>query len=408
MSEWKQTEFGQIPIEWDVKKIIDLKSKDKGAIAMGPFGSNIKAENFVNDGVPVIRGTNLNFNKYVGGDFVFLSEAKADELKGSNCKAGDLVFTHRGTIGQVGIIPEGKYSRYVISQSGMKLTVDKNIIDTEFLFYFFKSRYGQHQLLKSEAQVGVPSISNPLSTLKQIEVPVPDLVVQKNISNILSVLDCKIDLLQRQIETIEKLTATLFRQWFVEEAEQEWEVKSLDEIATYLNGLALQKFPSNGIDFLPVIKIKELNQGITENSDRCSREVPPQYIIQDGDVLFSWSGSLEVVIWHDGEGALNQHLFKVSSENYPKWFYYLATKYHLPEFRMIAESKSTTMGHIQREHLKQALISIPPPELFKQYGECISPLIEKITRNNAQIKALTKQRDTLLPKLMSGEVIVSN
>lgn len=203
------------------------------------------------------------------------------------------------------------------------------------------------------------------------------------------------------------MAETLFRQWFIEEMKDEWEVKSLDEIASYLNGLSLQKYPSTGVDFLPVIKIKELNQGITETTDKCNRELPSQYIIYDGDVLFSWSGSLKVVIWHDGEGALNQHLFKVSSETYPKWFYYLATKYHLPEFRMIAESKSTTMGHIQREHLKQATISIPPKEIFDDYSEKMSPLIEKIIKNNAQIKILTKQKNTLLPKLMNGEATIS-
>ncbi len=122
MSEWKETDFGKIPKSWELKKIIEIKSDDKRAIAMGPFGSNIKAENFVETGVPVIRGTNLNFAKYVDGEFVFLTKEKATELIGSNCKSGDLVFTHRGTIGQVGLIPENKYTRYVISQSGMKLT----------------------------------------------------------------------------------------------------------------------------------------------------------------------------------------------------------------------------------------------------------------------------------------------
>lgn len=408
MSEWKETEFGPIPKDWDLKRIIDLKSNAKSAIAMGPFGSNIKAENFVSFGIPVIRGTNLNFDKYVGGEFVFLNEEKADELKGSNCKPGDLVFTHRGTIGQVGIIPENKYSRYVISQSGMKLTVDSNQINNEFLFYFFKSKYGQHQLLKNEAQVGVPSISNPLTTLKAIEVPVPKLSEQNIIAEILSSLDDKIDLLHRQNKTSEALAETLFRQWFVDGAEESWEEKSLDEIAEYLNGLALQKFPAKGIDFLPVIKIREMKQGISENTDRCSRELPQKYIIQDGDILFSWSGSLEVVIWHDGEGALNQHLFKVSSENYHKWFYYLATKHHLQTFKMIAESKTTTMGHIQREHLKEATVSIPPKELFTEYDKRIAPLIEKKIKNNSQIKSLTQLRDTLLPKLMSGEARVEN
>jgi len=216
MSERKETEFGSIPNEWDIKTIAQIKSDEKSAIAMGPFGSNIKAENFVSSGVPVIRGTNMNYPKFIDGEFVFLTEEKADELKGSNCKAGDLVFTHRGTIGQVGLIPKGKYDRYVISQSGMKLTVDANQVNNEFVFYFFKSRYGQHQLLKSEAQVGVPSLSNPLTSLKSIEIPIPKIKEQITIVEVLGSFDKKIDLLHRQNKTLEQITGAVFNHWFVE------------------------------------------------------------------------------------------------------------------------------------------------------------------------------------------------
>lgn len=278
---------------------------------------------------------------------------------------------------------------------------------TKFLYYFLKNL---------ELNQFAEGSSHPLVTqslLNSIDVFITDDVEeQKSIASILSSLDDKIDLLHRQNKTLEALAETLFRQWFVEpvrrggEEDESWEEKSLDDIADYLNGLALQKFPSKGYNDLPVIKIREMKQGISENTDRCSKEIPSQYIIQDGDVLFSWSGSLEVVIWNGGEGALNQHLFKVTSGEYPKWFYYLATKYHLPIFVSIAESKTTTMGHIQREHLKQATILIPPKELFDNYDKTIEPLIEKVIKNNFQIRTLTQLRDTLLPKLMSGEVRV--
>lgn len=237
-----------------------------------------------------------------------------------------------------------------------------------------------------------------------LEINLPPYQEQISIAELLTVLDDKVDLLQRQNKTLEQLAETLFRQWFVEEASEDWEVKSLIEVADYLNGLALQKYSSNGIDFLPVIKIRELKEGISENTDKCSKSIPSQYVIHEGDVLFSWSGSLEVEIWHDGQGALNQYLFKVSSEKYPRWFYYLATKIHLPTFKQIAESKTTTMGHIQREHLKQAIIAIPGKELFKQYDQTIAPLIEKKINNNKQIRTLIQLRDTLLPKLITGEV----
>ena len=148
-----------------------------------------------------------------------------------------------------------------------------------------------------------------------LEINLPPYQEQISIAELLTVLDDKVDLLQRQNKILEQLAETLFRQWFVEEASEDWEVKSLIEVADYLNGLALQKYSSNGIDFLPVIKIRELKEGISENTDKCSKSIPSQYVIHEGDVLFSWSGSLEVEIWHDSQGALNQHLFKVSSEN---------------------------------------------------------------------------------------------
>ena len=241
MNERQETDFGSIPKSWNVAKIADLKANDKRAIAMGPFGSNIKAENFVSEGVPVIRGTNLNYSRYVDGNFVYLKEEKADELIGSNCKPGDLVFTHRGTIGQVGLIPYGKHSRYVISQSGMKLSVHPDLMDSNFLLYFFKSEFGQYQILKYESQVGVPSISNPLTSLKEIQVPVPKLEEQKAIASVLSSLDDKIDLLHRQNTTLERMAETLFRQWFVEEAQEDWDIVPLGTLFEISSGKGLKK-----------------------------------------------------------------------------------------------------------------------------------------------------------------------
>jgi len=407
MGNWRDVEFGKIPREWDYLPIDKIKSDDRRAIAMGPFGSNIKAENFVEKGIPVIRGTNFNQYKYIGGEFVYLTEIKADELIGSNCRAGDLVFTHRGTIGQVGLVPYGKYHRYVISQSGMKLTVNQSVMNSEYLFYFFFSKYGQYQILKYESQVGVPSISNPLTSLKEIEVPVPPLPEQRAIAGVLSSLDDKIDLLHRQNQTLEALAQTLFRQWFVEEAEEDWEEKSLDGIADFLNGLACQKFPpKNDVDKLPVLKIKELRGGISDASDWASTDISDEYIIHNGDVIFSWSGSLLVKIWDGEDCILNQHLFKVTSSEYPKWFYYFWTKSHLQKFSMIAESKSTTMGHIKRSDLSSSMVLIPSPEELKLIDEIIAPMIDKLIVNGQQIRTLEKLRDTLLPRLMSGEVRV--
>ncbi len=273
------------------------------------------------------------------------------------------------------------------------------------------------------------------ANLNRIPIPCPPLPEQRAIAAVLGALDDKIELNRRMNATLEGMARALFRSWFVdfdpvrakmagratglpEEVEglfpgemeegrpKGWEVESLDEIATYLNGLALQKYPALGNDFLPVIKIAQLRKGSTEGADRASTTIPRDYIIEDGDVLFSWSGSLEVVLWSGGRGALNQHLFKVTSNKYPKWFYYLWTEEHLTDFQEIAAGKATTMGHIQRKHLTQAKAFVPPSDLLQAMDTVLSPLIERIVANNVESRTLATLRDTLLPKLMAGEVRV--
>lgn len=162
--------------------------------------------------------------------------------------------------------------------------------------------------------------------------------------------------------------------------------------------------PDNEHDYLPIIKIRELRHRDTSNSDKASSNIPEKYVIQNGDVLFSWSGSLLVDFWTNGKGALNQHLFKITSGQFPQWFYYLWTKHHLSEFIKIAESKATTMGHIQRQHLSDAKVVIP--DSVPRFTSVFEPIISKIIDNRIENVKLTNLRDTLLPKLISGELEV--
>ncbi len=185
-----------------------------------------------------------------------------------------------------------------------------------------------------------------------------------------------------------------------------WEVKSLDQIARFLNGLALQKYPPADGRSLPVIKIAQLRAGNTEGADRASADIDPDYIVQDGDILFSWSGSLECQLWAGGPGALNQHLFKVTSEQYPRWLCYLGIHQHLDDFRHIAAGKATTMGHIQRHHLSAAKLAVPPEPLLHAMNAVAEPIIEATWRLAVQSRTLAALRDALLPKLISGELRV--
>lgn len=184
-----------------------------------------------------------------------------------------------------------------------------------------------------------------------------------------------------------------------------WGVKSLDEIADYLNGKAMQKYPpEDGKDTLPVLKIAQLRKGDTDGADIATADIPEKFKISDGDMIFSWSGSLLVKLWAGGEAALNQHLFKVTSQEYDQWLYYHWTKFHLANFIRIAESKAVTMGHIKRSHLKEAKCVIPGNELLEFGKQHIEPLLAQALQQNLESRNLAELRDTLLPKLISGEI----
>ena len=186
-----------------------------------------------------------------------------------------------------------------------------------------------------------------------------------------------------------------------------WEINSLIKVATFLNGVALQKFPARGVENnLPVIKIAEMRKGSTVGADRASADIPPQYIVADGDLLFSWSGTLEARIWHGGAGALNQHLFKVTSQRFPKWFFHHWILRHLPDFRAIASSKATTMGHIQRKHLEAAMTVVPPEDFLRCANLVLDPPTALAHQLCIESKRLAALRDYLLPRLLSGQVRV--
>lgn len=282
-----------------------------------------------------------------------------------------------------------------------------DLINSKFLYYYLI----QASLTKYLHSIAEGSVSTYPSIkpndIEDLKISLPPLKEQKAIAEVLSNLDDKIELLQKQNETLEQLAETLFRQWFIEEAEEDWEEKTLIDIAEYLNGLACQKFPpQNNIEKLPVLKIRELKEGFTDKSDWATSKVDDKYIIEAGDVIFSWSASLIVKIWEGQRCILNQHLFKVSSVSYPKWYYYLWTKYHLNKFISIAEAHATTMGHIKRSDLSEAKVLVPTTEEIVKMTSIIEPYIDKVMSNSFQIQTLTEMRDTLLPKLMSGEARV--
>jgi type I restriction enzyme S subunit len=400
MCDWKDYKLADVAIDF----------------AMGPFGSNIKAENFIESGVPVIRGKNLNFYKYIDGDFVYLSDEKADELKKSNCFPDDLVFTHRGTIGQVGLIPKNKYPRYVVSQSGMKLTVDKNKIDENYLFYFFKSDIGQYELLKNESQVGVPAISSPLSSLKSVDIKLPPLPEQKAIASVLSSLDDKIDLLHRQNKTLEAMAETIFRQWFVEEAQEDWEEKPLAEVVKIAIGRTPPRkefhwFSTNSSD-VKWVSIKDLGESgvfVFDTSEYLTKEAVETFnipIIPKDTVLLSFKmtvGRVGITTEPMLSNEAIAHFKFDENTNFSKEYLYIFLK--IFKYDSLG-STSSIVTSINSSMIKEMKIVIPDDVTMNNFKSNTEPLFNKIRQNQIQIRTLEKLRDTLLPKLMSGEVRV--
>jgi type I restriction enzyme, S subunit len=318
------------------------------------------------------------------------------------------------------------------NQACCNLVVDPVRADFRFVYYYLMGRYQELVDLKNGG--AQQNLNGQL--IKAFPFSAPCVHEQIAIADVLESLDDRIALLRETNATLEGIAQALFKSWFVdfdpvrakmqgrapegmdeataalfpdslEESElglvpTGWRVQSLDTIATFLNGLALQKFPPTGQDDLPIIKIAQLRKGDSVGADKASRDLKVEYIIKNGDVLFSWSGSLEVEIWCGGEGALNQHLFKVTSEHFPKWFYFFWTRHHLADFRQTAASKATTMGHIQRGHLKAAKVCVPSDAVLKTATSILESLVETIIQNNLQAQTLTTLRDTLLPRLISG------
>jgi type I restriction enzyme S subunit len=282
----------------------------------------------------------------------------------------------------------------------------------------------------------------PAEVLQRLEIPVPTQQTQEAINRLVRILDSKIEVNTSISVATEEMAQSIFKSWFIDfdpvhakargekpagmDAETAalfpdsfeqselglvpsgWSVLPLVEISEYRNGLALQKYPSlDGDESLPVIKIPQLKANSADGAGRASIDVPEKFVVDDGDILFSWSGALEVCFWAGGKGALNQHLFKVVPLKTESWFAYFSTLKHLPWFREIAQSKATTMGHIQRTHLAEAKVVLPSSEALQAGTHVFAPLVNLHIDLRVQNRKLRSLRDSLLPRLISGDLEVS-
>ena len=396
MSEWKEVKLSML-----------------GNIITGKTPRTVIEENYGGD-IPFLTPSDDMSVKHVYFTKKTLSEKGVMEVKSCLLPIGSVCVSCIGSdLGKVVITT----CKTVTNQQINSIVVnEKN--NNDFVYYLL-TIVGKELNRISKTSTAVPIINK--STFSSFEARIPDLFTQSEIAGILSSLDAKIETNNKLNEKLEEMAQAIFKSWFVDfepfknqpfhETElgmipEGWKVVSLCDIANFTNGLAMQKYrPNDDEAYLPVLKIKELRQGFCDDtSEICTNDISEDYIAEDGDVIFSWSGTLLVDIWCGGECGVNQHLFKVTSDIYNKWFYYLWTKRHLTEFIRIAKDKAVTMGHIKREHLRNALVVVPDKKTMHNADKIFSPIINRIIESRIESKRLASLRDTLLPRLMSGEI----
>ena len=403
-----------VPNDWEVVALDQIKSDEKKALISGPFGSNISAKYFKPTGVPVIRGNNLSldvFTKFKENGFVFVSPEKADEL-GTWAQADDIIFTAVGTLGQIGLLSDNQdYPRYIISNKQIRLRLNQEKVTPQFVYYWLASDLMQEVIEQRNTGSSVPLIN--LGVVKNLLIPLPPLPEQKAIATVLSSLDDKIDLLHRQNKTLEAMAETLFRQWFIEEAKEDWEKGELCKLITIFSGYPFKSssFTDNGK--YKLITIKAVQDGYLElsNADEIN-ELPdrlPNYcFLEKGDILLSLTGNVGRCCLVDRNLLLlNQRVAKL----FPKSSRDLAFTYFMfrqGSMKAVLEemAKGTAQANLSPIETAKLEILLPPEPLLEKFSKVATPLLNKILENKVSIRTLEKLRDTLLPKLMSGEVRV--
>lgn len=343
----------------------------------------------------------LRVGNFFSSDRWYYSDMELSEDK--YCDYEDLLFAWSASFGPK--IWNGK--KVIYHYHIWKLIPNDDIADKWYLYYWLRHSVnrltaGTHGSVMAHMTKG---------DMENQSIELPSLQTQRKISSILRTIDKKIHNNTAINDNLEQQAQAFFINEFLTAPSlpDGWQKVCLIDVADYLNGLAMQKYrPSADEIGIPVLKIKELRQGnCDESSELCSPNIKSEYIVHDGDVIFSWSGSLLVDFWCGGTCGLNQHLFKVTSEKYPKWFYYIWTAHHLARFIAIAADKTTTMGHIKRDELAKADVVIPDAESMERIGGIMQPIYDLIISNRIENRKLAAVRDTILPKLMSGELDVS-
>lgn len=432
-----------LPVGWDFFSIDALKANEHGSIAIGPFGSRMKSDCYVPSGVKVVRGTNLSASRYFSGEFVCITESKAAELGSANLQPNDLVFPHRGAIGEVGLVPcDGE--KYVLSSSLMKLTCNRKIANPYFLFYFFTSKNGKFELLKNASQVGTPGIGQPLTSLKQINVLLPSIKEQNAIANFLSRIDDRIQLLRETNATLEAMAQALFKSWFVdfdpvhakaegrtpdgmdaetaalfpaefEESElgsipKGWKIASYAETVSILSGgtpkTNIQSYWNGSIPWFSVVDAPRQSDVFVIDTEKSITEAAIESssakILPAGTTIISARGTVGKLAITACQMSMNQSCYGLQGVYGDVYFTYFNT------LRLVDALKCRTHGSvfdtITRSTFEGVTSIKPQSPMVALFESSVSPLMERIKENLMHARTLTALRDTLLPRLISGKL----
>ena len=409
-------------MEWKHYKMDELIEE----ISMGPFGSDVKKEFYVDNGVPILNGSNLQGFKLQEDSFGYLTKEKADSLKKCNAHRGDIIVTHRGTLGQIVYVPvNSKYDRYVISQSQFRFRCKADLVDVQYLVYYFHTREGQYKILANASQVGVPALARATSTFRLIDIKLPSLKDQRRIASILSSLDRKIELNNKINADLEEMVQAIFKNWFVDfepfkdgkfvDSElgmipEGWKVGCLGDMGNIVCGKTPSKSNSNyyGGD-IPFIKIPDMHGNVfVENSeDRLTEEGSLSQIkklIPPYSLMVSCIATVGLVSINTKPSHTNQQINTVIPHNKSALFYLYQHMKNNEEFLKNMGRGGTTTLNVNTRSFSNIRLLIPSEIALEQFHRVVEGLFKKIELNLHESRALSLLRDTLLPRLMSGEL----
>jgi len=444
--------FKNLSPNWGVKTLEEIAKKRYGLVD-GPFGSDLKSSEYTRDGVPVVRGSNLSLGgkKFDDTYFVFVSEEKARQLERSICYPNDIIFTKKGTLGQTGLIPQNhRFERFLLSSNQMKLSVDETIADPIFVYYFVSSPASQAKIIRNSEATGVPKTN--LAYLRTFPIPVPPLEEQKAIAAVLSAFDDKIELNRQMNTTLEEMARALFKSWFVDfdpvrrsaaggaaqpyddlfpselvvdgngrELPKGWEIRELNKEAEVIKGRSYKSAELEASD-TALVTLKSINRGGGYNPNGLKSYTGSyklDQIISPGELVVAYTDvtqKAEVI----GKPAIVQHcpdfdtlvasldLGIVRPTGEGMSVVYLYQLFQTDDFQnhIFGYTNRSTVLHLNKDGIPVYQFAKPPRPILELYREFAKPILQKIQSNDEESRTLATLRDTLLPRLMSGQLRV--